>query len=618
MAQQDTGLGWSADSAWLISAPGALTTLINLDGGTTFPGQPIPECNTGSAADVYNAGLTVGLNTNNGNTLKVAAGFNKSPVFVAGNSNYSLGGPKLIAVSLIGTGTVGIMKLFTPSGSQVSGGSGDLSSVLHHNNGLYYTMTNGFGNRPITEWYNLPQFSNIDDMMAALTIVSTQYYKLNAGYAVACLAIYNNENGRVVRTPVLISTEADAVALSTDGSTPCPYVMYSFVWEGRAFYMSMIPAAVFDGYSDSVVQVGDLRNFAVLFPQGVFNALAASDRAYITVTASTNPYPGESTEAGGGGSDPIDDEVGLEPVIFPSAIGTGFCRIYCPTAAQLQALSDYLWGPLFDLNNIKRLFADPMSCILGLSVVPLSITGNPDTVSVAGVSTGIQLNKLSAQHINVDLGSLQIVEKWGAYLDYEPYTKYSVYLPFIGYRTISADDVMGKWVHLSYDIDLLSGACVAKLVAGNTLLYQWAGSCAMQLPINASNWNSVISSTISTVGSMATAIASGGAAAPLISGSLASAGTLATQMKPNIERAGGVGGAAAFLSGRRAYMIRTYPELVNPGNQPHYIGYPSFITKSLSSLSGYNIVEEVHLEGIPATETELEEINTLLREGVIF
>ena len=103
----------------------------------------------------------------------------------------------------------------------------------------------------------------------------------------------------------------------------------------------------------------------------------------------------------------------------------------------------------------------------------------------------------------------------------------------------------------------------------------------------------------------------------MVAGALASAGTLATQMKPSIERAGGLSGAAAFLSQRRAYMIRTIPSLVNPGNQQHYIGYPSFISKMLGDISGYNVVEDIHLEGIPATQAELEEIDTLLHEGVI-
>lgn len=46
-------------------------------------------------------------------------------------------------------------------------------------------------------------------------------------------------------------------------------------------------------------------------------------------------------------------------------------------------------------------------------------------------------------------------------------------------------------------------------------------------------------------------------------------------------------------------------------------GYPSNINVSLSTLSGYTRVKECHLEGIPATDEELEEIYTLLKQGVI-
>lgn len=613
MAQQDTGLGWSAESSWLWSGTGKIADFNKLS-APDFPNQPIPECGaTYSAAEVIAGGMVVALNTNNGNVVYAGCQAGSPPVFICFDSDLSLSRPSFIAVSSQ-SGVKGRVELATPLGSPLYGGT---FSTSNHDSvsGLWYGTTT-LGNRAVDTTF-IPSYTDGPAACAAIVQTSTSYYKLNDGYAVAAVVHYHNEHGGDTFSPCLISTDAAAVALSTDGSTPCPYVTYRYAYEGMAFYMSLIPSADYDGCTPTA-QLADLRNYAVLFPQGVFNTVVASDRAYVQVTGPTDPYgPDPSTEAGGGGTDPEDDEVPLEPVVFPSALGTGFCRLYCPTAGELQALSNYLWGPLFDLNNVKRLFADPMDSILGLSVVPILISGSPEVVSVAGVSTGISLSKLSAQHINVDLGSLQVVEKWGAYLDYEPYTKYSIYLPFIGYRTVSADDIMGKWVHLSYDIDLLSGACVAKLVSGSTLLYQWAGTCAMQLPVNAGNWNSVIQSTIATIGSVATGIASGGAAAPLVAGSLAAAATQASTMKPNVERAGGLSGAAAFLSGRRAYMIRTYPRMVNPGDQPHFIGYPSFITKQLGTVSGYNVVEDIHLEGIPATQTELEEIDTLLHEGVI-
>ena len=47
-------------------------------------------------------------------------------------------------------------------------------------------------------------------------------------------------------------------------------------------------------------------------------------------------------------------------------------------------------------------------------------------------------------------------------------------------------------------------------------------------------------------------------------------------------------------------------------------GYQSNITSQLSSCRGYTEVEYVHLTGISgATDTELNEIENLLKEGVI-
>jgi hypothetical protein len=54
-----------------------------------------------------------------------------------------------------------------------------------------------------------------------------------------------------------------------------------------------------------------------------------------------------------------------------------------------------------------------------------------------------------------------------------------------------------------------------------------------------------------------------------------------------------------------------------PKNFKQIKGYQSNITAVLSSLSGYTEVDFIHLENVKATDTELEEIETLLKEGVI-
>ena len=612
MAVMDTGLGWEADENYLKQYAGKIGSINEV----ATPGDLIPVATTPS--DIVARGLYVctTTRTSTGLVYEYYIGADTAGCRACWIDNANPTSAGVMYLSVNNSAHVYLVRYIPSTGESYQIYR---DTVSRTDNGLpagcyYYKRASGIVTTgdPLTD-LALTSYADNATAFAACTLHTEDITKNADGFCVVCWVNYEyNVNGATRSTPILFSS---VPAYQQLRETHTGYMDSMINYEGMPFYYT-IPTDIDTGTPFAIMTV-NLTGTGAYTPVELFHAICRIASVHVT-GGSTNPYTDpDSSEAGGGGTDPTDDEVPLEPVTFPSALGTGFCRIYCPSASDLQALSDYLWGPLFDLNNVKRLFADPMDSILGLSVVPLLISGTPETVSVAGISTGISLPKLSNQHIPVDLGSLQVTEKWGAYLDYEPYTKYSIYLPFIGYRTVSADDIMGKWVHLTYDIDLLSGACVAKLVSGSTLLYQWAGTCAMQLPVNAGNWNSVIQSTIATIGSVATGIASGGAAAPMVAGALSSAAVQATQMKPNIERAGGLSGAAAFLSGRRAYMIRTYPNMVNPGNQQHYIGYPSFITKQLGNVTGYNVVEDIHLEGIPATQTELEEIDTLLHEGVI-
>ena len=52
-------------------------------------------------------------------------------------------------------------------------------------------------------------------------------------------------------------------------------------------------------------------------------------------------------------------------------------------------------------------------------------------------------------------------------------------------------------------------------------------------------------------------------------------------------------------------------------NFQKYIGYPANYTTKLSNCSGFVKVLECHIENVNATNTELTEIESLLKEGVI-
>lgn len=339
---------------------------------------------------------------------------------------------------------------------------------------------------------------------------------------------------------------------------------------------------------------------------------------YTPAPPSTDPYaPGGTSEPGGGSGsfDLSSDAVSFPALPTLSAVDTGLVTIYTPTLAQMRSLANYMWNA--DVQTVdwwKKLVANPLDLVLGLSIVPVTVpAGATQNIKVGFIDTGISMTKAASQFVEVDCGSLDITEFFGSALDYSPFRKTSIYLPFIGTRTLSTDDIMGKTVQVKYHIDILSGALTAMIKAGDAVLYQYSGSCSISLPLTGQTFTDMITSTIQLAAGIAGTVAGGGAVA---GASLASAANNVMSMKPHIERAGGVSGPAGQLGIMRPYLIGEIPRQSVPANYNEFAGYPSNIKAVLGDLTGFTQVETIYLKDIAATDAELEEIETLLKEGV--
>ena len=327
-------------------------------------------------------------------------------------------------------------------------------------------------------------------------------------------------------------------------------------------------------------------------------------------------FPGEESEIGGGtGSfDATSDAIDFPSPPTLSAVTAGFITLFTPTISQLNSLASYMWSSAFDLDTFKKLFADPMDAIIGLSIIPVSVPiSGSASVKIGFIDTGISMSLASSQYATIDCGTLTPAEYWGSALDYSPYTKFSIHLPYIGTRELNTDDIMGKTLQVVYNIDILSGACTAMIKCGSSVLYEFSGACATSIPLTGQNWTQLITSCIQLAGAGIAVAATGGSAAGL----LPSTANAVMAMKPNIQRTGVVSGSAGMLGIQQPYLIWELPRQSLAGDYNKFVGYPSNITALLSTLTGYTQIESVHLENIPATQSELAEIETLLKEGVI-
>lgn len=347
---------------------------------------------------------------------------------------------------------------------------------------------------------------------------------------------------------------------------------------------------------------------------------------YVVVTEATSGGgaggPTSGPGGGGGNFDNTSDVISTPSGNIKGLVDSGMLGIFSPSEAQLKEFAGFLWSnDIFD--QIKK-YNDPLDMIISLTQIPTSppISGN-GVVKIGNVllSETFTLPYVSNQFFEYDMGEITIPEYWGNFLDYSPYTNVQIYLPYIGFREISTDDVMGGKIKLKYSIDCISGTCVALLTVTrgdfSAVLYQWSGNCSMEIPLTGKRTRVDFSSLFSVLGTAAGGAAIGGAAGAAIGGLGAVNAIAQSASKPIISRSGNISGNGGFCGVQTPYVVISRKIQSLPENYQIYNGYPSNISSKLSDLTGFVKVSKIHLDGIPCTEQELDEINEYLIGGII-
>ena len=351
-----------------------------------------------------------------------------------------------------------------------------------------------------------------------------------------------------------------------------------------------------------------------------------------------NPFDNKQADGDEGGGASSDD--GSDPVEIPDlptldVSDLGGINLYRVTAADVRALLAYL-NSATPGDNILKWFTNPIQAIVSLHVVPypVEVVGS-DAIKVLGLSaTGTAGYKIK-QFQEWELGGVRVPYGFdNTFLDYEPFTKVAIYLPFVGIRQLDTDEVMGQSLNVTYQFDNISGSCIAFITVNGAVRYTFSGSCAIGIPISQSNWGQTyMAAATIAAGGISGAVGAGAAAmggatsmgavagqAALGAGQgIATASGLGSAIgKPSVSRSGSISGAASALGVPYPYLIIERPVKASSANPAPVTGLISGRTLPLSSLSGYNIIESVHLSGVPATASELDEIERLLYQGVVF
>ena len=337
-------------------------------------------------------------------------------------------------------------------------------------------------------------------------------------------------------------------------------------------------------------------------------------------TSTTDPTTGDPTVIEG--EAPNTGSGVTPPEVLPEADVQGVWHIYNPSSAEVSALGSWLWSANI-IDQIVRMFSNPMEAIIGLHAV----YAEPSVASAQAIVVGNLTSTASArvvtrQYASLDCGSVWLTEYFGNVFDYDPYTKVSLFLPFIGIVDLKTADVMRAQISVTYNVDVYTGACVAMVsverdgVGG--VLYQYTGCCAVEYPVSGANYSrmlqAIFASASSALGAGMMTMGGPGTAAL---GALAAGTTFMSKANMAVQRSGSFSGNAGAMGIKKPYLIITRPQTNMALQYEMYDGRGANYTRRVGECTGYIKCKEVHLNVPGAYKDELDEIERLLKEGIL-
>lgn len=282
---------------------------------------------------------------------------------------------------------------------------------------------------------------------------------------------------------------------------------------------------------------------------------------------------------------------------------------YKITEDGLRQISSVLWGEDF-FSKILSINNSPIENIVSCKIIPYNVTGNAERISIGNVYTDVIGYRIT-KDIKIIIGELVVSEYYNSFLDYAPYTKLNIFLPYIGFKELDVNMFMGHTLKCEYVIDVVTSACKALLFVDNIYVQSFDGQCGIDIPITASNRGQVeaayVSGALGSIGELATGDVIG-----------ATSGLINSAMTPyHYNTQGCCNPSCGSYETKLCYLIIDRPTIQYPTTYGHDIGYPCSLSSSLSRLKGYTVCAgNIDVTGIPATESEKQQIIDLLTSGV--
>ena len=470
----------------------------------------------------------------------------------------------------------------------------------------------------VEEWNGSSQISSFDgnnhyvlSLNLNSSLYSTNYYDLPYEYNIYA-GVYGGGWSGCYETDIEgIGAYIDSPKENKSGGifyAPCNPETYRMlcslcgvIFQDDKIYKPIIKDGYVTGYTDNLTEKSDIDNYTYDYGMGH----EVPDR---------KPVPDDEDELD-------DSEMTL------NGNGNSFIKWFAVTGQNLLSLIDS-----FNSETVPAGFV-PLDHIVGVYQAPFNIPDFSNCGSLANIfvgkyDTNVQgmplLNQGSYSTTGI-IASKYIEPSHNNFLDYEPYTSLSLYLPFCGSCNLDANLFVGKTVNVDYYFDIFSGDVIANVYANSSLYKTLSGNFTISQPITSQNVGLQKDTVIKGAVGIATNMlgTAGFAMSGNISGALSGAvgatiSSISTYTHLNgispVATKGG-GGRSIFYTCKNIILYKS-TAIENHGAYEKYKGKVCNYDSKLSECHGYTVVDNPHIE-IKCTNTEKDEIKKLLEEGVI-
>lgn len=326
-------------------------------------------------------------------------------------------------------------------------------------------------------------------------------------------------------------------------------------------------------------------------------------------------------------------------------VQSGFNKHYGCKYDCLNALSTVLNDRTF-MDDFEYLFKNPSEFFVSLRVYPFDTGKFYYGSSVpSGVISDVKLgNKNVPVSSSEDLkgvlfpdgtyyrhmGTYKTPRKYNNFLDFSPYTKLEIYLPFVGIVALDTNLVMGKEIRIFLSMDFDTGIGTYWIVKHEDyqgeregdLIQSFNAQMGFDIPLGSSNANdnarSMLASGIAFVGGVITSIVTENPLPVMMSG-VGLARNSISALQERVSKGCTGSGKSSLVTPSNIYIVRTCAEpTCTQESYSNLKGLPLNQHRRIGDLKGLTVVDDEHLDNFgSATRTEHDMIKSLLKEGII-